>query len=462
MAIAPLMLILSSSLLTACGDKEGDTAESVNRTPIASAGADVASEGLNRVALVGTASYDPDGDPITYHWSFDRVPSASSLNSSTTAFALNDSGDAAGTTFVPDAIGVYVISLVVKDNQGASSTPDYLVVDISGGSAPVAVAGTDITGSIGSSVTLDGSSSYDPLGLTLSYSWSLASVPTGSAVTTLVDSSSVAPSFSPDVGGVYVAALQVHNGFLLSGTDTTFVYVSSGDPSPPTALTQGDISDAQDCLDMSLDGSASFDPNGDPLSYNWTLQSKPDGSATDNYSFGDRRAEMTTFFPDISGTYGFSLAVSDGTSWSAPETFTAVVKERFANTPPRIDIGPSIEVSGGTALCTEGDYGTWECGSCSAVTTTIGGATVVEDSEDTDITLLWTVSEGDGTITGSDSTLSTTVSLRGAVATEPEVCTPNFYRFQLAATDCPQETGAEIATVIVQCCGELYSPDTGD
>lgn len=462
MAFAPLMLILSGSLLTACGDKDADTAEFVNRAPVASAGADVASEGLNRVALVGTASYDPDGDAITYHWSFDRVPSDSSLKSSTTAFAINDSAEAAGTTFVPDAIGVYVVQLVVTDNQGASSVPDFLVVDISGGSAPVAVAGNDVTGSIGGSVTLDGSNSYDPLGLDLSYTWSLASVPSGSTVTTLVDSTSVAPSFTPDVGGVYVAALQVHNGFLLSGTDTTFVYVSSGDPSPPTALSQGDITDAQDCLDMTLDGSASYDPNGDPLAYNWTLQSKPEGSATDNYSFADRRAESTTFFPDISGTYSFSLAVSDGTTWSSPDTFTAVVKERFANTPPRIDIGPIIEVSGGTALCTEGSYGAWECGSCVAVSTTIGGATVIEDSEDTDISLLWTVSEGEGTITGSDTSLSTTVSLRGAVATEPEVCTPNFFRFQLAATDCPQETSTEIATVIVQCCGELYTPDTGD
>lgn len=454
----PSLLMMTTGLFFACGDKDGDTgSEAENRAPVASAGDDLSSEGLNRVALVGTASYDPDGDAVTYHWTFDRVPSASSLRGSTTAFALNDSADAAGTTFVPDAIGVYVVKLVVTDSEGLSSVPDYVVVDVSGGSAPVSVAGTDINASIGGTVTLDGTSSYDPLGLSLTYSWSMASVPTGSTVTTLTDNTTAAPSFTPDLGGVYVAALQVHNGFMMSESDTVFIYVSSGDAAPPVAMSQGDLTDEQDCLDMTLDGSASYDPNGDPLNYNWTLQSKPDGSSTDNYSFADRRAETTTFFPDISGTYTFSLAVSDGTTWSSPDTFTAVVKERFANTPPRVDVGPIVEVAGGTALCTEDSYGRWECGSCSAVTATIGSEAVVEDSEDTNLTYEWSVSEGEGTITGDTTTLSTTVSLRGAAAVEPDVCTPNFFRFQLSATDCPQETTSDVATVVVQCCGELYS-----
>ncbi len=452
-------MLMMGALFVACGDKDGaaDTAAE-NRAPVANAGADVNSTGLSRVALVGTGSYDDDGDPITYHWSFDRVPNGSALKGNSAVFANNDSAAGSGTTFVPDAIGVYVVQLVVKDDKGAASRPDYVVVDVSGGTAPVAVAGADQTGSIGGTVTLDGSGSYDPLGLSLSYAWSFASTPSGSAVT-LNNPTTATPDFRPDVGGVYVLALTVNNGFLSSSADSALVYVSSGEPASPVAVSQGDIDDAQDCMDLTLDGSGSYDPNGDTLAYNWTLQSKPSGSATDNYSFADRRAAKTTFFPDVSGTYTFSLAVSDGTTWSSPDVFTAVVKERFANTPPRVDAGTLVEVAGGTALCTTDSYGRWECGSCAATSATIGSTAVVEDAEDSNLSLMWTAQDSGATFTGSQTSLVTTVSLRGATAVEPDVCTPNFFRFDLTATDCPQETGTDEAIVIVQCCGELYSGD---
>ena len=59
-----------------------------------------------------------------------------------------------------------------------------------------------------------------------------------------------------------------------------------------------------------LDGSASSDPNGDPLTYGWTLVSKPDGSTA---SLTDADTATPSFVADLNGEYRVLLVVSDGT-----------------------------------------------------------------------------------------------------------------------------------------------------
>lgn len=460
MAATPLALLLTGLTLIGCGDKEDDT-DVVNQAPIASAGSDITGGGTTRVILDGGGSYDPDGDPITWHWSFDRVPAASGLAGSTGVFLNNNTDGASGTSFLPDAAGVFVVKLTVKDDSGLSSAADYVIVEIQEGNQPQASAGADVHGEVGTAAYLDGTGSYDPLGLDLTYRWVMASAPAGSALTALDNANTATPSITPDIGGVYVAVLTVNNGFSDSAPDAAYVLVSTGDPAAPIALAGDDIEDAQDCMDLTLDGSASYDPNGDDIGYMWTLQSKPEGSDANNYTIADREAAITTFYPDISGTYTFTLAVQDGLEWSSPDTLTAVVAERFANTPPTVEAGGTVSVSGGTALCSEGSYGAWECGSCSPMTVSIGEDVRIDDAEGDATDLEWTVVDGNVSISGPTDTEETTVYISGATPEEPDACAPNDYRLQLAATDCPQETGVDELTVRVMCCGELYSPDTG-
>ncbi len=78
---------------------------------------------------------------------------------------------------------------------------------------PVAKAGFDTTVSVNQEVILDGSSSWDPDGDPLSYSWRLLSIPSGSKVqmengptTNLAPSQA---SFTPDVAGSFIAGLVV-------------------------------------------------------------------------------------------------------------------------------------------------------------------------------------------------------------------------------------------------------------
>jgi hypothetical protein len=70
-----------------------------------------------------------------------------------------------------------------------------------------------------STVTLDGSGSYDPQGLPLSYTWSLTSKPGGSTAT-LSDPATVSPTLTVDIVGRYTVTLAVDNGLVASLLET--------------------------------------------------------------------------------------------------------------------------------------------------------------------------------------------------------------------------------------------------
>jgi PKD repeat protein len=60
---------------------------------------------------------------------------------------------------------------------------------------------------------------------------------------------------------------------------------------------------------VTLDGTGSTDADGDTLTYSWTLQSTPAGSAS---VLSSATAEKPTFTPDKAGSYVAKLTVSDG------------------------------------------------------------------------------------------------------------------------------------------------------
>ena len=445
--LAAVLALLGS--LTACKDEslvnDSDTKQG-NSPPVADAGSEVTQTADFPVLLNGGGSFDPEGTALSYAWVLDSAPAGSSLPVNDPALL----GSAVAPSFSADIDGTYVASLVVTDADGLSSPPDYVVITIVAGQAPVANAGPDQLGREGDAVSLDGGRSFDPTGRSLSYAWVLQSAPPRSALTAMTDPTSVVSGFTPDVGGIYIASLVVNNGVVGSAPDTAVIRVSSADPQPPTALAGEDFT-GEDCSALSLDGSGSFDPNGEPLIYQWSLQEKPVGSTATNSSFGDRSAVNTTFYPDVAGEYLLSLAVNDGTSWSTPDLLILNATERVANTPPAVEAGVAQSVAGGDAECTASGY-SYICGTCDDQTFLLGETATVSDADGDPLTLRWTLVSGDGTIVDPTS-MATSVRLEGAAPITLGACEDNNYELQLSATDCTGATTSDLVTYTISCCG---------
>ena len=449
-----MLRFLSCSLLlslTACTDKETTPAEEdPNGSPVADAGADRTVSADDTIVLDGSGSYDPDGDQISFHWSFDRVPEDSAM-AAYDGFPGNHTTTNAS-ELRPDVAGTYIVQLIVDDAKGAESSPDLVVINVEPGDAPVANAGVDQVGITGSAIDIDGTSSYDSLGRDLTYEWDLTEAPANSGLTAITNPTSSIANITPDVGGTYVVSLVVNTGISDSEPDPAHIEITAEDPLPPIADAGEDINDAYDCASVELNGSDSYDPNGDLLTYEWAIQSVPEGSTTSNTSIGDRTAAITAFYPDLAGVYTLSLAVADNTEWSTPDITTISVVERPYNTAPAVEAGKGWTIDAGEAVCEEDGY-SFDCDACGSVTITIGTDGSVFDADGDPIALLWEL-VSDGTAEIADPTaLSTTAKLTGAMPVEPGACEDTEYTFQLSATDCPGEVGLDTVTFTVTCCG---------
>jgi hypothetical protein len=80
---------------------------------------------------------------------------------------------------------------------------------------------------------------------------------------------------------------------------------------PNQSVTAGDL--------VTLTGAGSTDSNGNPLTYAWTLTSKP---ALSTATLTGATTVSPTFTADLAGTYVASLVVNDGTVNSSPSTVT--------------------------------------------------------------------------------------------------------------------------------------------
>src|SRR5690554_8176050 len=107
------------------------------------------------------------------------------------------------------SILVFGLSACGGSGSGSDSgTQDPVQVQ---NSAPVANAGTDQNIATGSVVTLNGSASSDADGDTLSYQWSLISVPSGSAAA-LSNVTGASLTFTADIVGSCIVELRVGDG----------------------------------------------------------------------------------------------------------------------------------------------------------------------------------------------------------------------------------------------------------
>src|SRR5581483_10084328 len=91
---------------------------------------------------------------------------------------------------------------------------------------------------------------------------------------------------------------------------------------------------------VQLDGSTSTDPDGDALSYKWSLISKPSGSTA---ALSSSTIPNPTFVADRTGQYVVQLVVSDGTHTSQPSTaLITATTPGFDATPLSLNFGDQL------------------------------------------------------------------------------------------------------------------------
>ncbi len=335
-AIMPVLAIATSGIYilqlivndgTVDSDPDTVTITTTNSPPVAAAGPDQTVAVTQGVLLNGSASHDVDGDPLNFNWSFVSIPSGSVAVLSNPTSSISD--------FRVDVPGTYQVQLIVNDGN-EDSAPDMVIIDTHN-SKPVSDAGRDQTVPVGSLVTLNGSGSHDVDGHSLAFHWSLIAMPIG-ATATISDPTTIQPTFVADLAGLYVAQLIVNDG--IEDSHPITVTIISGN-TPPVADAGPDQNVPVFSL-ITLNGSGSHDVDGDALTFQWTLDSRPQGSTATllNPTFA-----QPTFIPDIPGTYVITIVVSDGKASSVPDIVVIGVQSVTPAQLPTLLISSPLEGS---------------------------------------------------------------------------------------------------------------------
>lgn len=220
----------------------------------------------------------------------------------------------------------------------------------------------------------------------------------------------------------------------------------------PTAVATYDdtLSNLLTCSPLYLDGSGSYDYDGSPLTYAWTLDAAPTGSMRTTSDIISTTDMSPTFSPDLPGDYTFSLVVNDGDDASFASTFTVAVSSRPYNNSPIADAGTDQSTSSNVS-CRSVSYGTaWECNDCSDWSFTASAAGSYDPDGDP-LIYAWTVVSGTATLSDSSSA-TPTVTIDGPSCSYGATNT-TVTVLSVLVVDCMGESSTASVTYTYSCTG---------
>ncbi len=319
---------------------DDETTVIVNHKPIADAGPDHIGVPGQTLRFDGSESFDPDGDIIKYRWNFMDGKTGSGVIRS----------------HVFSAPGTYNVQLTVHDDTGHKNAMDTNDAVVFINAAPLSVISYQVSvnndllsasagqwslatdhciAAPGQSITFDGGESYDPEGSIAEYRWDFSSSDSESPET----ATGMRVSRTYQTPGIYSVTLTVTDDSGAGNNwaqDKMLIRVNH----PPEARPGKNVATCDRTL--RFDGSASADPDGDPLFYLW--------------DFGDGTPPVSgvRVFHTYSrgGMYPVILTVDDGTGLKNSKhaaAFTVTINES-----PVADAGEDETVCAGDMVLFSG------------------------------------------------------------------------------------------------------------
>jgi len=335
-----------------------------NSPPVARVGSGaVAARVGETVHLDGRRSSDPDDDAITFKWKQVKGP-ALALDAKILKRSL--------LVFEPKKPGSYVFALIVSDGTAESTSASVTVTVKKPNSPPVPDPGEDIkvtlppaappggdnmppvaNAGVGSTITqggwatLDGRKSCDKDGDKLTYLWFQGGGSRAARTTIRVTNNPAVAKVRLAKPGVYTFKLIVNDGVVDSLPSTVLIKVLMKNSVPVAKAGADRVVEVG--AEVQLDGSGSFDTDGDKLTYVWR-QTKGPRVLTWRFDDVDSSAKPA-FTPEQTGRYTFALKVSDGKDESDLDEVVVTVLGK--NTPPVVAAPREIAVMLGERVCIE-------------------------------------------------------------------------------------------------------------
>ena len=302
-----------------------------NKSPTANAGADQSIQlPVSTVSFTGTGA-DTDGSISSYAWTKLSGPASGTITTPATA----------STTITGLIQGVYLYVLTVTDNQGAigADTVQVTVNPAVANLAPIANAGTDLAITLPvSSVTINGSASSDPDGSISTYLWTKISGPAQFTIGNTTIASTIVSNLT---AGSYSFQLKVTDNGGATALDTVQVTVNPAPVNqPPISNAGADQNITLPTNSVTINGSASSDPDGTISTYLWTKVSGPA-----QFTIGNTGTASTLVSNLTAGVYSFQLKVTDNGGAIALDTIKVNVNPAPVNQPPVANAGADIAIT---------------------------------------------------------------------------------------------------------------------
>ena len=248
--------------------------DSANSPPSVDAGDDRSFPEGSTVTLDGTVTDADAEDDLDYTWS----------HSSTLAISITNDSDVDATFDAPNVSENTDVEFTLAVFDGTVTVSDSVTITItdSANSPPDVDAGDDRSFPEGSTVTLDGTVTDTDHEDELDYTWTHNSANLTIAFTDnkAIDTTFTAPNVSGDI--VIVFTLTVNDGTVtisdmveITITDEDMVTMPGGQNSPPNVDAGGDQTVDEGAV-VTLDGSDSYDPDGNSIEHSWVQISGPE------------------------------------------------------------------------------------------------------------------------------------------------------------------------------------------